>query len=506
MKIFTTEEFREIYRYTVEEDGISPIELINRAGQGVSEEIAARFSATRPIAVFAGPGHNGAEAISSARYLLAQGFSPVVYLFNIGGNKLSESCRYMRDKFLEEEGAELEEVVQKFSIPVLTQNHIVIDGLFGTESHEPITGGLVTLIQYINESKATVISIDLPSGMSSDWNAGLIHRNIIHANYTFVLQFPRVAFFLQENAKLIGEWKVLDIGLSSHAIGSMLPNFYLIEQEDVKRKLRKRNRFCSKRDLGSAALVAGCYGMMGAAVLSARGALRAGVGKLTVFSPRCGYTVMQSSVPEALFQADKNDIVISSITLRNDYSAIGIGPGIGTNELTVNALEDFLVKAKKPVIIDADGLNCISLRPSILSTIPVLSIITPHAGEFDRLFGPQTSDEARLKKAMEMALYYKIFIVLKGHYTVIARPDGKVYFNSSGTPALATAGSGDVLTGIILSFIAQGYLPEIAAMMGVYIHGMAGEFSENDEGTYGTTSGDIASNVGKVIKTIMDSK
>lgn len=506
MKIFTTEEFHEIYRYTVEEDGVSPLELINRVGQGVSEEIICRYLPTKPIAVFAGPGNNGAQALAAAKTLVSQGYDPQVYLFNIGGEMLNTACAYMRDLFRQAAPDNLVEIVRDFSLPDLNQSHLVVDGLYGSENSEPLAGGFVSLVRYINESRATVLAIDLPSGMHADWNANSIFRNIIHADVTLAIQYPRISFFLKENAPLIGEWKTIDIGLSSKAAASILPTYYMVEREDVRRKLRRRNIYCSKNDLGSAALIAGCYGMMGAAGLAARGALRAGVGKLTVFSPRCGYTVMQTSVPEAMFQADKNDIVISSINLRNDFSAIAIGPGIGAHEMTVNALDDFLAQAKKPLIIDADALNCISMRPSMLNSIPVLSILTPHAGEFDRLFGPQTSEEARLKKAAEMARYYNIFIVLKGHYTVIARPDGKVYFNSSGTPALATAGSGDVLTGVILSFLAQGYLPEIAALMGVYIHGLAGEIVEREQGTYGTLSGDVANNIGKAIKSIMDTQ
>ncbi|MDE6125756.1 MAG: NAD(P)H-hydrate dehydratase, partial [Muribaculaceae bacterium] len=185
------------------------------------------------------------------------------------------------------------------------------------------------------------------------------------------------------------------------------------------------------------------------------------------------------------------------------FAAVGIGRGIGSNEMTVKALEDFLASTSRPVVLDADALNCIALRPTMLNTVPVLSIMTPHAGEFDRLFGPQPSAEARLRKAIEMAKYYNIFIILKGHNTAIVRPDGKVYFNSSGTPAMATAGSGDVLTGVLLAMLAQGYPPEIASIIAVYIHGRAGEIAEETHGEYGVLAGDIADNVGRAIKETM---
>ena len=228
--------------------------------------------------------------------------------------------------------------------------------------------------------------------------------------------------------------------------------------------------------------------------------IRAGVGKLTVNAPKWGYQILQTAVPEALYRYNRGEQNIAEIHPERHFNAIAVGPGIGTNELTVKALEDFLASASQPVVLDADALNCMAVRPSMLNTIPVLSIITPHAGEFDRLFGPQPSAEARLRKAIEMAKYYNILIILKGHYTAIVRPDGKVYFNSSGTPAMATAGSGDVLTGVLLAMLAQGYPAELASLIAVYIHGVAGELSAADHGDYGVVASDIAENIGRAIR------
>lgn len=388
-------------------------------------------------------------------------------------------------------------------MPKITTNHLVIDGLFGSGLREELQGGFKSLVQYINDENATVVSIDLPSGMFGDWNPQIVNRNTIHATLTLAIQFPRISFFIPDNAELIGEWKIIDIGLSEKAIATSPANFCLVEQRDVHRRLRHRKEFASKADFGSGILYAGSYGMMGAAILAARGALRAGVGKLTVNSPKCGYQIMQSSVPEALFRHNRGEINIIDIHPERDFSAIAVGPGIGTNELTVKAVEDFLASINQPVILDADALNCIAIKPSILNTIPVLSILTPHAGEFDRLFGPQPSAEARLRKAIEMAKYYNILIILKGRYTAIVRPDGKVYFNSSGCPAMATAGSGDVLTGVLLSMLAQGYPAELASLIAVYVHGLAGEMAAAEQGEYGVTAGDIASYIGKAIREIM---
>ncbi|MDE5744475.1 MAG: NAD(P)H-hydrate dehydratase, partial [Paramuribaculum sp.] len=281
--------------------------------------------------------------------------------------------------------------------------------------------------------------------------------------------------------------------------------FNLIEAGEIKALLRSRRQFSSKADYGSALLIAGSYGMMGAAVLAARGALRAGVGKLTVHSPMCGYEILQSSVPEAMFEADtdKNKLVIGNMKSAHDYSAIGIGCGIGTHEITENALEQFLQSRTRPVVLDADALNCIARRPTLINDIPVLSVLTPHAGEFDRIFGDHPTDEARLLKAIEVARIHKILILLKGRYTALVRCDRLVYFNPTGCPAMATPGSGDVLTGVITSLMAQGYKPEVSAAIGAYIHGLAGEIAQETQGDYGVTAGDIAANIGVAIKNIL---
>ena len=339
--------------------------------------------------------------------------------------------------------------------------------------------------------------------MFGDWNARIIARNVVHADLTLAIQFPRLAFFLADNAQLVGEWKVIDIGLSKKAIEETPTKYFYVERDDVRAVLKPRGMFSSKADYGSALLYAGSYGMMGAAVMAAKGALRSGVGKLTVHSPRFGFPVMQGQVPEALFSADKDDIVISDMTPRFTYNAVGVGPGIGLNDATRGAFETLVKSIKRPMVIDADGLNILARNPQLLDHLHPCTILTPHAGEFDRLFGAQSSAEARLLRAIEVSRKYKCIIVLKGHCTATVRPDGRVFFNSTGTPAMATAGSGDVLTGIITSLMAQGYKPETSSVAGVYIHGLAGEIAAGTHGDYGVTGLDIAEATGRAIKMIM---
>ena len=439
-----------------------------------------------------------------ARLLIEAGFRPHVLLFNFNGNSLSRDCLMCyRELLAVGIPFEMTEIRDRAEIPLLTPDHLVIDGLFGSGLRDPLSGGFTMLVRNISESGATVVSIDVPSGMFGDWNARIISRNVVHADLTLAIQFPRLAFFLADNAPLTGEWKVLDIGLSRKAIEETQTKFHYVEREDVRAVLKPRPPFSSKADYGQAILFAGCYGMMGAAVMAAKGALRSGVGKLTVHAPRFGFAVMQSQVPEALYSPDKDDIVISDMTPRFTYNAVGVGPGIGSNDATRGAFETLVKTMKRPMVIDADGLNMIARNQQLLDHLPPGSILTPHAGEFDRMFGAQSSAEARLLKAIEVSRKYKCIIVLKGHYTATVRPNGKVFFNSTGTPAMSTAGSGDVLTGIITSLLAQGYKPEVASVVGVYIHGLAGEIAAETHGEYGVTGLDIAEATGRAIKMTM---
>lgn len=504
MKLFTNDDIRAIERHTLSSEAITARTLVERVADAAATEIAAHWRPTKRTVVFAGPGNNGADAIATAMRLMERGFSPIIYLFNIGGKSIKNECVYFRNMLRSEfPTSDFHEIIDTFNTPELGPNDLVIDGLFGSGLREQLTGGFMALVRYINESDARVVSLDIPSGMFSGWDRQVSSRNIINAYMTLAVQYPHIAFFLPETARLVGRWKVLDIGLSQEAAENRKTNFHLVEESEIKKLLKQRDPFCSKTDFGSALLIAGRYGMVGASVLAARGAIRSGVGKVTLFGPQCAYQIAQTAVPEAMFEADENQLMISNINPGRTFSAYGIGCGIGTSDTTLAALETFIKQSNTPLVIDADALNCIAKRPDILNHLPLLSVLTPHDNEFDRLFGEHTSHEARIKKALEASKYYNILILLKGHRTVLIRPDGKIYFNSSGCPAMATPGSGDVLTGVLTSFIAQGYKPEVASIIAAYIHGRAGELAAKTQGEYGVTASDIADAVGRAIMEIM---
>lgn len=504
MKIFASNIIREIDNATCEAQKIDSLDLMERAAGAVSCEIVSRFLPGQRIVVIAGPGNNGGDALAVARMLFEQGYKKIeVFLFNVVG-KLSHDCEEERNKLISMDGIDFTEVKRDFQPPYLGADDVVVDGMFGGGLRQPLQGGFKALATYINDSGAYVISIDVPSGLFSEWNENVRHSDMVHADLTLSFQTPKLAFFFAENADVVGEWKLLDIDLDEKKMKDTPSDFMLVEARSVRPLLKARPRFSGKRDFGSAMLFAGSAGMMGAAVLAARGCLRCGAGLVTVHSARLGMQIVQTSVPEALFEPDRNEHYVFDMTMHHEHQAVAVGPGLSTNERTIDALEAMVKNRKGALVVDADALNCIAKRPQLLSVLPPHTIITPHIGEFDRLFGAHRNSEERLKKAIDMAKYYNIIIVLKGHYTATVRPTGKVYFNSTGNPGMATPGSGDVLTGVIAAFLAQGYRPEVAATIGVYVHGLAGDMAVEKTGECGLLASDIADHCGLAIKSIMN--
>ncbi len=507
-----TEDLKQLSGSALEAALARRAEFIKAVGKAVASEVLReRGDSDSPIVVFAGDAINGAYALETASSLHVAGCPAEVYLINIGGNLLSHDTREAKRRFLETAGETylFETIDLNLRMPEMAPGMIVVDGLFGREYKTPLRGGYQAMARRINEHGATVISIDLPSGMSPELSVGMINRNIVHAHLTLTLVGPTLSFYMPENAELLGRWKTLVLPYPREVLKSLRCTSRLVDGAGIRTVLPRRNPFATKADLGTALIYAGSYGMLGAAVLSTRGALRSGCGKVVCHGPRCGFYVMQTSAPSAMFETDGGDLDIKRFESNIEADSIAVGPGIGRSDATVQGLEHFLKAAnasKQPLVLDADALNCISMRPSMLDYIPPRSVLTPHAGEFDRLFGQQPSASARLLKAIEISTRYRIVIVLKGHYTQTIWPGGSVAVNSSGTEALATAGSGDVLTGLIAGLIAQRLSPEIAAVAGVYIHGIAGRMASEEHGIHGTTAEDISDAVGPAIEAILSAQ
>lgn len=501
IKIFPTERVKELDRYTITNEPISSIDLVERASAAFVQEFCRHCSKQSRIVVFAGQGNNGADALAVARLLRDESYRVETFLFN-PTEHLSPDCETNKQRLLATENVEFTEVTQDFEPPVLTEHDVVVDGLFGSGLSRPLTGGFAAVVKYINRSDAEVISIDIPSGLFGEDNHGNDPEAIVQADKTLTFGFPKLAFFFPENAGYVGEWKVLDIGIHPDIVRSTLTQYMMVTEEDIAEVFQPRERFAHKGTFGHALLIAGSKGKMGAALLAARSCLRSGCGMLTVHIPQRGEAMMQTAFPEAMVSFDQNADHFTSVPETATYSAIGAGPGLGQHLESATALERLLKTTDKPLVLDADALNIIASNNDLISHIPSHSILTPHPKEFDRIAGESSCMEERLRKARSFAVSNKLCVVLKGAYTAVCTPEGNVYFNSTGNPGMATAGSGDVLTGIILGLLAEGIEPETAAVAGVFLHGAAGDLAAAYRSEESMIAGDITDMLGKAFKQI----
>jgi len=505
MKFFSTSQIRELDKFTIENEPIASIDLMERAANALYEKYLSTFSYLKPVCILAGPGNNGGDALALARMLLLTSLDVKVILLHTG--KVSADCETNRLRLLEKFPDSLIELNNEFIAPEITNDTIIIDGLFGSGLTRSLSGIFADAVKWMNESGCKVMSIDIPSGLQGEENIPLTPKGennnpIVRADYTFSLQFPKLAFLLPENEEFVGQWEVVDIGIHPQAIAQTETSFATIEVEDVQSVLKKRSKFSHKGTFGHALIISGSKGMAGASVLSARAALRSGVGLVTIHGPECNRLIVQTAIPEAIFQSDASNDFISEVDNIENYSAIAIGPGIGTVKETALMLENMTKGLEKPCIFDADALNIIGQHNHLLQLIPHNSIFTPHPKEFERLFGPCSSSYERMLKAQKMSQQLKIIIVLKGTHTLISTPDGKLHFNTTGNAGMATAGSGDVLTGILAGLLAQGYSPEDTAKIGVFIHGYAGDLALKAESEESLIAGDIICHLGEAFQSI----
>lgn len=501
MKFFSTSQISQLDRYTIEQEPIASIDLMERAANALYLAFSEKFSIAQPVYILAGQGNNGGDALALARILLKSGYEVSVNLINTG--TLSPDCEINRKRLLEEYPNVLIELQDEFIASKITNKTIIIDGLFGSGLSRPLTGIFADAVKWINQSGCKVVAIDIPSGLRGEENELTGKSIIVRADLTLTLQFPKLAFLFPENEIYVGNWKVLDIGIHPEAIKETSSNWFYLEEKDIALLLKKRSEFSHKGTFGHVLIVAGSKGMAGASVLSSKAALRAGAGLVTVHGPDCNRIIVQTANSEGIFRPDSNSSVICNIDYPlESFNAIAIGPGIGTHTKTAEMLETFLKKQKNPCVIDADALNIIGQNKQFLKLIPENSILTPHPKEFERLFGQSNSSYERMMKAKKAAQEFEVVIVLKGAHTLIATPDGNLFFNSTGNSGMATAGSGDVLTGILIGLLAQGYSPENAAKTGIFLHGRAGDLALDKESKESLIAGDIIDQLGKAFKSL----
>ena len=491
MKIFTSTQIHELDKYTIEQEPISSLDLMERAATAMTHAITARWTSATPVVVFAGYGNNGGDALAVARQLSEQGYHVSVYLFNISGH-LSADCAANKKRLMESKHvSEFHEVTDEFDPPTLSRDMLVVDGLFGAGINKPLAGGFASLVKYINAAPSQVVSLDMPSGLMTEDNTYNIRANIIRADMTLTLQQLKLSFLFPENQQYIGQLRVLDIRLSQEGISKIDSQYTIVEENDVRPLLKSRSPFAHKGMMGNALLVTGCYGMAGAAILSSKACLRSGVGKVTVNTPRRNMAVVQAAVPEAVVQVSSEDTIFAEPVDTEEFAALGIGPGLGQSEQTAIALIAQLRRSQCPIVADADALNILGNHRAWLQQLPKGIILTPHPKELDRLEGHSTDSYERLSKAINLAERLQGYVIVKGHHTAICLPDGHVLFNSTGNAGMATAGSGDVLTGIITALLARGYNRRDACVLAVYLHGLAGDLAANEVGEESLIASDI---------------
>lgn len=490
MKIFSAAQIKKWDAFTIKNEPITSLDLMERAAMACVEWITNHYPASTHFKIFCGKGNNGGDGLAIARLLLQKNYPVKVYIIESdaeGSSDFKANLERFRSST-----AQLHFITSPKDFPVIKKNEIIIDALFGTGLNKRLTGIYSKIVDHINVSGAAVVSIDIPSGMFTDKSSS--EFSVVRARYTLSFQQYKLAFLLAENELYFGEVIILDIHLSQKFYEEETASFELTELEQVKQIYVPRKAFSNKGNFGYACLLVGSYGMMGAAVLSAKACLRSGVGKLMCYVCAEGYNVMQVSVPEAMCTVSGKSFIKEVDGLKN-FNAIGIGPGIGKHPSHKELLQK-VFKQDATLVIDADALNILSNYKYLIKSIPANNILTPHPKEFDRLFGKCKNDVDRIQVALEKAKELNIYIVLKGHRTLIAAPGGKGYFNSTGNAGMATAGSGDVLTGILTALLAQGYAPLQACVLGVYIHGLAGDYAAASLSQEAMIAGDIIENIG----------
>jgi ADP-dependent NAD(P)H-hydrate dehydratase / NAD(P)H-hydrate epimerase len=495
MKLLTAQQIRDWDQFTIKNEPILSINLMERASIACVEPIKRVYAQGKlaDIVVFCGSGNNGGDGFAAARLLKSEGYP--VQVFQLSGNKLSPDCEHNSKRWTDEANGVITLLNSLSDFPVISDAMLVIDALFGTGLNKPISGLHAELITYINTGNATVVSIDIPSGLFAEFYEPTPNQAIIAADYTLTFEVPKLSFLLPDTGKYCGKVEIIPIGLSAGYLDSINSSYTYINDVHVK----SRPKFAHKGTFGHALVIGGSWGKMGAVVLMSRAALRSGCGLVTAYVPKVGYTIIQSAIPECMVSTDDELYELRKFPLDIDsYNAIGVGPGMGTHELTKKAFLYWLTLVEKPLVIDADGINIIADSLAEFRNnfkFPAHCVITPHPKEFDRLAGFSRTSYERLQKQIRFAQEYQVVVVLKGMHTSIATPDGKVYFNSTGNAAMATAGSGDVLTGVIASLLAQGYSETEAAILGVYMHGKAGDQASADRSSI--IAGDIVEQLGR---------
>jgi hydroxyethylthiazole kinase-like uncharacterized protein yjeF len=494
MKLFTADQIYAADKSTIGKQQITSDALMERAAVEVFNWLHTRLQGAQvKIHLFCGIGNNGGDGIAVARLLAEHGYTITVYVVNYSKTR-------SKDFLINLERLKGYKIWPEFldatsDLPIIQKDGIIVDAIFGIGLNRSPADWIVNLIDHLNNSHAFVVSVDIPSGLFT----GKVPENtkgIVKANHVLSFQVPKLVFFLPETGIYINQWDILDIGLDSEYLQATETVYELIGKNEVLALYKPRERFSHKGTYGHSLIIGGSYGKIGAVMLSAKACLHAGSGLVTAYVPKCGYVPLQSALPEIMVITDEGEHNLSNIAFDLKPTVIGLGIGLGTDSVTCGALANFLEKNKVSLVLDADGLNMLSKNKKLLNKLPKKSVLTPHPKELERLIGTWEDDFDKLSKVMAFSKQYDCIVVIKGAHTITVY-EGKGYVNSTGNPGMATAGSGDVLTGIITGLIAQGYDALAAAIFGVYLHGRSGDIAVEDTGYQTLTASTLITTLGK---------
>ena len=473
-KILSTAQIREADTRTIVEEDIDSIALMERASEAFVAKFLAIYQKSKDITVICGTGNNGGDGLAIARMLISLGYPVEVYV--LGGSQGSRDFEINYQQMPAKANTVtvgLGDDCPNFA----TIRGYIIDAIFGSGLSKPLTGLYAEAADSINAAiDATVISVDIATGLPGD--RPRFEGPIVCPHHTVAFQLPKLAFMMPENADYVGQWHTVSIGLSPSYLLEANTPYRMLDMPQIAKMLAKRAKYAHKGHFGRALIVAGEYGKIGAAILAGKAAMRAGAGLLTMHIPECGYHAMQTALPEAMVSVSAHEKRIADFPDLQPYDAIGIGPGLGTHPNTKLTLEQLLSNYQGPIVIDADALNILAANQELLNLLPQGAVLTPHPKEFERLAGKFDNNYDRLEAQMALSKKLQVHIILKGAHTCLTTPQGTAYFNNTGNPGMATAGSGDVLTGIITGLLGQNaYQSTHASMIAMWLHGMAGDIA-----------------------------
>lgn len=485
MKILSAEKIREVDAYTIEHEPIKSIDLMERAAQAFVNWFVKEYDSNTGALCIVGPGNNGGDALAIARLLTKRSYNARVLIASPNSEGSKDYQTNLR---------RLPRDVKRINSIEETRSKIIIDGLFGSGLARSIEGDLGKLIDEVNNSGKKIVSIDIASGLSCDGYP--LGEHVIRPHHTVSFQLPKLAFMYPENGPYVGQWKAINIGLDQSFIDEQASHFFYQVDKDINELINPREKFAHKGSFGHALIIGGSYGKIGAISLASMACLRSGAGRVTTMLPKCGYTIIQTAIPEVMcITSGEKHLENTKLEGLSGFSTIGIGPGMGATESTLTLLTNILTNVKRPIVIDADGLNLLAENRELLEMLPEGSILTPHVGEFNRLVEPAYSGIERIEQQRAFAKKYKVVVVLKGAHTTVSDVEGDVWFNSTGNPGMATAGSGDALTGMIAGLLAQGYGSLEAARIGVFMHGRAGDLAKKELGETSMIASDIVKRI-----------